>query len=434
MNLRTPNAAYAVAIAIALLAPSVLASAQDAETLPPIVTPPPAPMAPHPFGQLRFGVLSIAPTFSLRDVGYDTNVFDLSGTERQPGDFTATLQPGAEVNLTTSRLSVRTLTHADFVYYQTYKSEQAFNPMLELNVDQRFSSHLGVYAKGNYGYAKARTGFEVDSRQRRHTQSTTVGVRTGGRKLRFDLHALYDTIAYDQNAKFLNVTLASTMNQTTTGGGVGVGYALSPYTTLTAGIDEQFHRFPLSPDRDMNTQATYVGVAFSPRAVVAGTAAIGYTRADPRSPLTPSFAGITPRAGLNYKLLDMLSLGVGAERGIENSFYGERPYYLFTLYEGSATLVVFHHFDVGGSLQYTTLDYRAFLDTGLTNRLTEFVRMETVNAGAPLKKWLRLGGFVQRWRRISDDRPYETTRIGMEMTVGPASVTSRGIFLTGPLR
>ena len=48
----------------------------------------PAP-SPHPFGQVRVGVLSFAPTIRFTNVGVDTNVFNHEGTERQASDVTA---------------------------------------------------------------------------------------------------------------------------------------------------------------------------------------------------------------------------------------------------------------------------------------------------------------------------------------------------------
>lgn len=398
----------------------------------------PEPVAaptPHPFGQLRLGTLAFTPTFRISNIGWDTNVFDLSGEQRRPADFTATFDPGVETRITTDRLDVRALTHAMFVYYQTYKTEQAINPVVNLTVDDRLSSRLTLYAEGLYGYSKARTGLEVDSRPRIFSQATTLGARITRGKMHFDFHGRYSDVAYDENAKFLDVTLAQTLDQRTAGGGASVGYALSPYTTVLISGDQDFHHFPLAPDRDMNTLSSSVGVRFNPRAVISGEAAFGYQRADPRSARTPAFAGITPRAGLTYKLSDVLSLGVGGERGLEASFYGDRPYFIYTLYEASARLAIFHHFDVGGSLQRTTLDYRTFLDIpGPPVEPQDVVRMETVDVGVPINRQLRVGVFGQRWRRFSEDHPYQTTRIGLEMTLGPANISQRGIFLSGPSR
>jgi len=49
-------------------------------------------------------------------------------------------------------------------------------------------------------------------------------------------------------------------------------------------------------------------------------------------------------------------------------------------------------------------------------------------------KRFRVGWYVQRWDRVSADRPYKTMRAGLELSVGRASVSPRGVFLSGPGR
>ena len=62
------------------------------------------------------------------------------------------------------------------------------------------------------------------------------------------------------------------------------------------------------------------------------------------------------------------------------------------------------------------------------------MRVITGSLGVPIVRQLRVGVFVQRWERFSADRPYETTRAGVEMTVGRANLSPRGIFLSNPGR
>ncbi len=90
------------------------------------------PPEPHLFGQLRFGVVSVAPTLRLSEIGFDTNVFNLEGTERLPPDFTATLQPGIETRVETNRAALRLLGGAGLVYYQDNESQRAVNPIVQL--------------------------------------------------------------------------------------------------------------------------------------------------------------------------------------------------------------------------------------------------------------------------------------------------------------
>jgi hypothetical protein len=391
---------------------------------------------PDPFGHVRVGVVSFTPTVRLTNIGFDTNVFDLTGTQRQPADFTATVEPGVETRVATPRLDARVSSTMSLVYYRKYASERAVNPRVDATVEQRMSSRLSLYGKGAFGYSKGRAGYEIDSRQRSLSHSAVAGARIGNRKLEVDLHGSYAGAAYDPDALFMNVNLSETMNQTSRGVGGGLKFRLSPYTSVTTLLDATATRFEFSADRDTNSYAGSVGLEFHPRAVLAGTATVGYRVLTPLSARTPNFSGFTPRAGLTYTLRDVLSIGVGAQRDVEHSFYSDRPYFLYTLYEASIRQALFHHLDIGASVQHTTLEYQPFVIRGLLlpPLPTDVVRMVTASLGIPIVRKFRVGWYVQRWERLSIDRPYETTRVGLEISVGQVSMSPRGVFLSGPGR
>jgi opacity protein-like surface antigen len=396
--------------------------------------PRPAP-APHPFGQLRLGVLSFTPTLNLRNIGFDTNVFNRIGTERLTPDFTATVEPGVEARVTTPRTDARVSSTMSLVYYRKYATERAVNPGVDATVDHRLSGRLSLYGKSGIGYAKERAGLEIDNRPRRLAHASTVGVRIGDRKVELDLHGSYDGVAYDPDALFLNVNLAETMNHTSRGAGAGLTLRLSPYTSVITLLDATATRFEFANDRDTNSYAGSMGLQFHPRAVLAGTASVGYRVLKPLSARTPNYSGFTPRAGLTYRLSDVLTVGVGAQRDVETSFYSERPYFLYTLYEASIRQALFHHLDIGGSIQHTTLEYQRFVTQGLSlpSLPPDVVRMLTASIGMPIGKF-RVGWYVQRWERLSEDRPYGANRAGLEISVGKVSMSPRGVFLSGPGR
>jgi hypothetical protein len=419
----------AVTIAAAIVAVATASSATAQEPLRP--TP-----APHPFGQLRIGSLSFTPTANLTNIGIDSNVFDFSGTERRAADFTMTFEPGVDTRMTTSRLDARVATTVGLVYYRRYASERAVNPRVVTTIDQRMSGALSFYLKNDVGYMKERPGLEIDSRPRTLSHSTTVGTRIGERKLEFDLHGSYGEVAYAGEARFLNVRLADTLNMATTVAGAGAKYKLSPYTAVTTVVDATATRFEYSPERDTNSYLASVNLEFHPRAMLAGTAGLGYRVLTPITESNPDFAGFTPRVGLNYRLRDVFSAGVGIQRDVERSFYADRSHYLYTLYEASVRQALFHHFDVGASFQYTNLDYRQLLLSGqpLSELPTEVVRMTTVNGGMPIMRGFRAGWYIQRWERVSTARPYTSIRAGLEVTIGKLSLSPRGVFLNGPGR
>jgi len=399
--------------------------------------PRPAPtQTPHPFGQMRLGVVSFTPTLQLRNVGFDNNVFDRTGTERQFRDFTATIDPGIDTRFTTPRLDALVSSVVQLVYYHTYATERAVNPMAGGNADYRLSSALSLYGRGGIGYTKERTGFEIDNRPRRLTQSAVAGAEFGERKIVLDLHAAYADESYDPDALFQGVNLSKTMNRTDRGVGGGVRYRLTPYTSLTSQLDATAIRFEFSPVRNTNSYLGMLGVEFHPRAIISGTAGIGYRVLSPDSTITPRFSGFTPRVGLTYTLRDMLTVSAGAQRDVEFSAFSDRPYFFYRLYEGSIRQAMFHQLDIGASLQYTTLDYQRFgIDGILTEPLpSEVVRMSTVSLGVPILRKARAAWYVQQWERVSTERPYRTVRVGFEISVGKVSVSPRGVFLSGPGR
>ena len=397
--------------------------------------PQPAP-APHPFGQMRVGVLSFTPTLRLTNIGFDTNVFNRTGTERQTPDLTATVEPGIDTRLTTPRTDARVSSTMSLVYYRKYATERAVNPGLDAVVDHRLSSYLSLYGRSGIGYLKERSGFEIDNRPRRRAHASTVGTRIGERKLELDLHGSYEGVAYDPDALFLNVNLAETMNHSSRGAGAGLTFRLSPYTSVITLLDATATRFEFSNDRDTNSYAGSMGLQFHPRAMLAGTASLGYRVLKPLSERTPNFSGFTPRAGLTYRLSDVLTVGVGAQRDVDTSFYSERPYFLYTLYEASIRQALFHHLDIGGSVQHTTLEYQRFVTQGLSlpSLPPDVVRMMTASIGMPIVGKFRVGWYVQRWERLSEDRPYGASRAGLEISVGKVSISPRGVFLSGPGR
>jgi hypothetical protein len=413
--------------AAALLAAASPVKAQEA--------PRPAP-TPHPFGQLTLGVVSFTPTLQLRNIGFDSNALDLASTEEVESDFTATVEPGVETRFTTPRFDARVASTVAMTYYRDHVRERAVSPNLAATVDHRLSGALALYGKGHLGFIKERTGFEIDSRPRRLTHGATAGARIGQRKIELDLHTSFGGVTFDREALFHGTSMADTMNHRFAGGGAGIKYRLSPYTSLTALVDATATRFEFSPLRDTNSYAGIAGVEFHPRAMISGTAGFGYRVLRPESDLTPAFSGFTPRIGLSYTLHDSLTISAGAQRDVEYSVYNDRPYFLYTLYEGSVRKALFHHLDIGASLQHTTLDYQRFVGEGgdFAALPSDVVRMATASLGVPIRRTLRVGWYVQQWDRVSGEHPYKTVRTGFELSVGKASVSPRGVFLSGPGR
>lgn len=392
----------------------------------------PAPAEPKPsVGQVSAGVLTITPAVKLVNLGIDTNVFNLSGTERRPPDFTTTIQPQVESLVKTPSFTLRLTTLADLVYYRKYKSERSINPRLLIATEQRFGPVFSLYGDAEVGYSRSRTGLEVDARARQLGASGVAGGRLRGRKLELDVRGSYGQTQYASTAQFEAVRLADTLDRTSQGVGATFLYHATPYTAFTSGGDRTMTRFRFAGDRDIDSTRTFVGVQFNPRAVISGSAEVGYSFAQPRDSITPDFSGFTPRIGLSYRLLDTTTFTAGAHRDLEFSFQRDRPYYIFVTYEGSVRQAIAHRFDIGAGVQYSILDYRGFTGAGApVAGADERVRSVVATIGIPIKR-VRIEFYGGEWQRLSGARPYRSLRGGVQVTVGKVNLSERGIFVNG---
>lgn len=384
-------------------------------------------------GQLRFGTFLVTPTVHLVEFGYDTNVFDLSGTERQPADFTTTLQPRLEAVRKGSRLTVDVTGLADFIYYAKYASERSINPRIDVLVDDKLSSHVSLYGELHVGFSRSRSGLEVDERARQLSGSGLAGMRLRRAKLEFDMRGSYTPTYYADSARYMDVRLADTLDRTTAGVSGTALFHASPYTAFTAGIEETATRFRYSSVRDIDSTRISGGVQFNPRAMIAGTADFGYSIARPLDPLTPAFSGFTPHVGLSWRLRDTTGFSFAADRDMEPSYDLNRPYYIYLTYEGSVRQAIAHKFDVGTAVQYSLVSYRWFVtaDSNPIAGIPDRVRSIMGTLGLPVVKRVRVEVYVAEWQRLSGPNPYTTLRTGIQMTVGKASLTPRGVFVSG---
>ena len=90
---------------------------------------------------------------------------------------------------------------------------------------------------------------------------------------------------------------------------------------------------------------------------------------------------------------------------------------------------------MGAGVHYTTLDYRYFLgatpSVAVQGLNRETLRSESASVGFPLSRGMRLGVYVERWRRVSVGLPYETIRAGIEFATGRIKINERGVFVNG---
>ena len=199
------------------------------------------------------GRVTLFPAFTLRDTGYDSNVFN--DPDNPQSDFTLTAQPRLRATVPAAGGLLSGGATIGLVYYATYKDQQSFNRFFEGRYE-RAASWLRPFVAGSFNYARDRYGPEIDARVAHRETSASAGAElklTGITSLT-GLYR-YSTQTYDENEEFLGNVLADQLDRVTDLASAGVRYYITPVTTLVVDVEVQRDRFETSPIRDSDSCA-----------------------------------------------------------------------------------------------------------------------------------------------------------------------------------
>ena len=278
--------------------------------------------------RVHAGPFYVNPALLLKELGVDTNVFNAAG--EQKSDFTFTLTPQADIAVPIARRGLlRATVGTDVVYYATYDTERSLDPSVRLRAEG-YARRLTLFAEGDYLNTRQRPNYEIDLRSR-HVENNLLagaGVRLSS-KLSFELAARRGRTEYDADATFDGTSLQQTLNRETSGGVGAVRYRLSPLTSIGVRFDRLEDVFEYSPLRNSQSYRVMPGVEFKPRALVSGTAWVGYRSFTPVHPESlPQFSGLVADLGLSYTLLGSTTFGVSYRRDLTYSYELNYPFFV----------------------------------------------------------------------------------------------------------
>jgi hypothetical protein len=352
--------------------------------------------------RIHAGPFHVNPTLLLKELGVDTNVFNAAG--EQKSDFTFTLTPQADVAVAFARRGLlRTTVGTDVVYYATYDSERSLDPSVRLR-GEAYARRLTLFAEDDYLNTRQRPNYEIDVRSR-HVENNVMagaGVRLSS-KLSFELAARRGRTDYDADAVFDGTSLQQTLNRETSGGIGAVRYRLSPLTSLGVKFDRLEDVFEFSPLRDSRSYRVMPGVEFKPRALVSGTAWVGYRSFTPDHPESlPQFSGLVADLGLSYTLLGSTTFGVSYHRDLTYSYEVNYPFFVDNSVGASIRRALGGRFDAIVSADRHNYAYEQLL----TLPQLPFARLDTTwvygaNLGYRMRRDMRLGFGARYYQRDS---------------------------------
>ena len=180
-------------------------------------------------------------------------------------------------------------------------------------------------------------------------------------------------------------------------------------------------RFDFSPERDTNSTAANLSMAFAPAALLRGGVSIGYDDFTPVDPLLPGFRGMIGSVDLTYVLLGSTRFAVSGGRGVQYSYDLLQPYYVQSRIGGSVAQQIFGPIDVQvrGDVAYLAYRNRAGVEVKVPDR-TDRVVTYGIGLGLHMGKDLRLSFNVDQNNRRTQllEHQYEKFLVGTALTYG----------------
>jgi hypothetical protein len=370
--------------------------------------------------RVHFDDLYVTPTFQVKEFGLDTNVYNANGTTTP--DFTATFSPGADLALPIARRALITShVDSDFVYYAKYASQRSIDPNVTLQ-GKLFLHRITLFADSNYLNSRQPVNQEIDLRAQRTDKGASGGVDVRiFPKLDVSISAHTGSIRYAADQVFRGVDLEQSLADDLKTGMVAANYHLTPLTTLVLRTEVQEDRFLYSPQKSSDSYSIMPGVEFKPRALISGSAYIGFRQFNPLEAVVPKFSGLVADLSLRYTLRSATAFTVTANRDVQVSYEESEPYYISTSVGLLVRRQLVGSFDMTFGIQRFNYAYQDLVGVNPEVPRVDITYNYSTDVGYRLGRRSRVGvGVVYATRDSNqvEDVGYSRLRVGSTFNYG----------------
>lgn len=368
----------------------------------------------------RFGPLAVTPAVTVKNLGWDGNVF-LSTTDPK-SDFTTTAGATADWWLRFGKARLHAVDYFEGVYFATYTNQGGFNQRHDLTLLVPLN-RVRPYVGGYYLSTNDRPGFEIDARVRHTELNGNVGavIRVASR-LDLDISGRQTGYTYDDQ-DVSGAPFSTTLDRNALNYGAEIRYRVSSLTKLTLLADGVRERFTEATDRDNDGFRILPGVEFDPYALIKGKAQVGYRKLNTLAAGMPDYSGLVASIDLSYALRGVTRFGVGGGRDIYFSYETTEPFYVQTGLNLSVTQQVTGPWDVQARGGWNRLAYQQAATAGTASTAGRVDHYNSWGGGVGYRvgKDIRVGFNIDSFRRISarPDYSYDGVRGGMAVTYVP---------------
>jgi hypothetical protein len=255
----------------------------------------------------RFGPFHIASAFQIRNIGYDSNIYQMPEDLNPVSDYTANLSLPSKLYLNYRDGLVLSLAVVpEYVFYASQKQERSFNynllPELRIRLFRR------IIVSGAYEYDKSRrrptSEFDVRALEKRNTlrgsifietaRLTAIGLSGSTREFRYE-----DIYAPDEEN-----TLSRSLNRQERRADLEFYYRVYSDTLffLNGGYTEYDFQYPSSYYRNSYSFQFYSGLRFPLLGRIRGTLTLGYKSLVPRMKSLGGFSGLVGDTAFDLRL------------------------------------------------------------------------------------------------------------------------------------
>jgi hypothetical protein len=355
-----------------------------------------------PNSPISIGPILLTPTFELKDIGVDTNVFN---NDAEVSDFTATPSVQMVSAMLFGPMRFNGLLNTEYIWYQQFNSERSINNSFVLGLEG-FFDRLHPWVNGSFVRTRAREGFEIDARAQRTLPTISAGLDwVVGSRTALALSSELARSEYAVFEEFGGANLSEQLNNSTQSFTGGLKFDLTPLTMLRVDADYSTASFAGNSVRDNDAWSIEPSLTFQPDAYISGRMMVGFKTLTPRSPELEDFVGFVAQGEVTMAFFDATQLAVIVERNTEYSFEPLHPYYVQAGFNLSLTQQIGGPFDVRVSGGRYDLTYRDLPDPDNGPRGTERRTTAGLGVGYRIGETIRMGIDGQIEQRRSIERP-----------------------------
>jgi len=299
---------------------------------------------------IKIGPFRLKPSFSIKNAGYDSNIF-YSPYKPVP-DYTATPTTGLRsVLLLGNRGFLDFGGELGFLWFAKTTSQNYLNRYADAHLEF-YLSKFTFFIEEGYAKARQRFGYEIDIRTLHTTNSLNTGINwEPSQKVSLKFAFNQDLLRYDSQATFRGYRLNEILNHRENSFGLTYKQQILPKTAALSEFSYVKYNFD-DPTSNLNSTSYRAlwGAEFDPSAFIQGTFKIGFSYLTFQSPDIKDYKGLAGSASLRFRFTDYTYFLLDFNQDTHFSYWAY--YYLSKLYGGTLGFYLSERIrlDVGGTV------------------------------------------------------------------------------------